>query len=92
MIITRTYYTNCAVNTNHYDGAISLLLRRRVDFNIDGGRARVRGRRDDERRIQLGVRGLHIRQPQSPGTSHKFREVHPGKLCHTGRRQISWCI
>jgi len=65
-------------------------LWRRFDFDIGGGGPRERcGRRDDGSRIQLGVRGLYIRQSQSPGIRHELREVHPGKLCHTGRGHIS---
>lgn len=46
-------------------------------------------RRRDGRRVQLGVRGLHVSQPTTPGRGHQNREVHTGKLCHPRRRRIS---
>jgi len=95
-VIILYYYTPtitillCPCPANNYnDGAISL-PRRRVDFVIGGcGGPRVRrGRRDDASRVQLGVRGLYIWQSESPRIGHQLREVHPWKLCHTGRGHI----
>jgi len=59
----------------------------RVD-GIAGVRGRGR-RRHDGRRIQLGVRGLHVSQPATPGRGHQDRQVHTGKLCHTRRGRVS---